>query len=148
MVRLAATPAINFGTVDLAVKTEQRGIIMMNRRHTTRRSARRKPVKRKQQSPIKAIKLLIAKRKKAQLTTNGLAELASLDPKNYWRLEHGIARNPGRDTLITLTRALVRYSKMFDESDVDEVLKAAGFPPAPWPECPFCRNRTTGYFRR
>jgi hypothetical protein len=134
--------------VDPAVISEQRGIIVTNGKRTTSRSGRRKPEDRKKQSPIKAIKLLIAKRKKAQLTTNGLAELASLDPKNYWRLEHGFARNPGRDTLITLTRALVRYSKMFDESDVDDVLKAAGFPAAPWPECPICHNRVTGNFRR
>jgi hypothetical protein len=121
---------------------------MMNRKRTSRRSDRSKPATRKEQKPIKAIKLLIAKRKKAQLTTNGLAELASLDPKNYWRLEHGFARNPGRDTLIRLTRALVRYSKMFDESDVDEVLKAVGFPSAPLPECPGCHNHVTGYSRR
>ncbi len=109
------------------------------------RSMKRKKVKQKYQKPIKAIQLLIDKRKKAKLTTNGFAERASLDPKNYWRPEKGVARNPGRDTLITLARALVRYSKLFTEKDVDEVLAAADFPPAPEPECSHHCDHHTRY---
>ncbi len=120
---------------------------MFNKKPASKRPIRKKPKKKKYQKPVKAIRLLIDKRKKAGLTTNALAELASLDPKNYWRLEKGIARKPGRHTLIRLARALVRYTKKFDESDVDEVLAAAGFPPAPWPECTLCRELMAGKFR-
>ena len=118
---------------------------MFNRKPAHRRPARKKSTKKKYRNPIRAIRLLIKMRKKAGITTNGLADLARLDPKNYWRLEKGIARNPGRYTLIRLARALVRYTKMFDESDVDEVLKAAGFPPAPEPECSHHCDRKTRY---
>ena len=118
---------------------------MFNRKPASRQTIRKKSTKKKYRKSIKSIKLLIEMRKKAGITTNGLADLASLDPKNYWRLEKGIARNPGRDTLIRLARALVRYTKMFDESDVDKVLAAANFPPAPEPECNHHCYRHAGY---
>jgi|AP95_1055475.scaffolds.fasta_scaffold555947_1 hypothetical protein len=56
-----------------------------------------------------------------------------MDGKYLWRLEHGIARKPGRIKLINIGRTLVAYSKMFTEEDVDAVLHAARYPPAPRP---------------
>ena len=117
---------------------------MFSKKPASRRPLRKKP-KKKYRKPVKAIRLLIDKRKKAGITTNALADLASLDPKNYWRLEKGIARNPGRDTLIRLARALVGYTKMFTEDDVDKVLAAANFPPAPEPECNHHYDHDTHY---
>lgn len=92
-----------------------------------------KPAERKYRKPVEAIRMVIKLRKKAGLTTNALAEAAYMDPKYFWKLEHGIARNPGRVILINLVRTLVAYSKMFTEEDVDAVLHAAGYPPAPKP---------------
>lgn len=93
-----------------------------------------KPKGPKRSKPIKAIRMIIKMRKKAGLTRNALAEASYVDPKYYWHLEMGQKRNPGRNILINLTRTLVAYTKMFSEKDVDAVLKAAGYPPAPPPD--------------
>jgi transcriptional regulator with XRE-family HTH domain len=93
-----------------------------------------KPKGPKHRKPVKPIRMIIKMRKRAKLTRNALAEASYIDPKYLWNLEHGISRNPGRRILIDLTRALVAYTKMFSEEDVDKVLKAAGYPPAPLPE--------------
>ena len=93
-----------------------------------------KPKAQKYQKPIKAIRMIIKMRESAKLTTNALAGYSRVDPKYVWNLERGISRNPGRRILINLTRALVAYTKMFSEKDVDAVLKAAGYPPAPPPD--------------
>jgi len=83
--------------------------------------------------PVKAIRILIEMREKAGVTTYRLASLARVDSKYLWRLERGEARNPGREALIRLARALVGYTKLFSESDVDCVLAAADYAPAPMP---------------
>ena len=106
---------------------------MIRKKPATRRSNREKPAERKYRKPVEAIRMVIKLRKKAGLTTNALAEAAYLDSKYLWNLEHGIARKPGRIILINLVRTLVAYSKMFTEEDVDAVLHAAGYPPAPKP---------------
>ena len=106
---------------------------MIRKKPASRRSNREKPAKKKYRKPVKAIQMVIKLRQKAGLTRNALAEAAYMDPKYLWRLEHGLARNPGRVILINLVRTLVAYSKMFTEEDVDAVQKAAGYPPAPKP---------------
>ena len=63
-----------------------------------------------------------------------LASDAYVDQKYYKRLELGEARNPGRGVLISLVRALVAYTKIYTEKDVDRVLAAWGYPPAPEPD--------------
>ena len=81
--------------------------------------------------PAKAIEMIIKMREKADITYSQLARLARVDKSYLRRLELGESRHPGRQTLIDLSEALVDYTKMFDERDVDRVLKAAGFAPAP-----------------
>lgn len=73
-------------------------------------------------------------REQAGLTTNALAESTPVDPKYLWKLERGIARNPGRNLLIDLARSLVGYTKLFNESNVDMVMAAANYPSAPLPD--------------
>ena len=99
----------------------------------SRRKVYREP-KRKPLKPVKAILLLIKMRKKADVSCYMLATLARVDDRYLRRLEAGEARNPGRDHLIRLARALVGFTKLFDEDDVDRVLAAAGFAPAPLPK--------------
>ena len=109
---------------------------MRSRKQEPKRRSRKAPSERKQpkhRRPVKAIQMVIKLREKAGLTRNALAEAAYLDSKYLWNLEHGIARKPGRVILINLVRTLVAYSKMFTEEDVDAVLHAAGYPPAPKP---------------
>ena len=81
--------------------------------------------------PFKAIQIIMKMRKKARLSTWKLAELAYMDHRYLYRLERGEKTHPSREVLIRLGRALVHYSKLFTEEDVDKILKAAGFPPAP-----------------
>lgn len=81
--------------------------------------------------PVKSVEIIIQMREKAGLTYSQLARLAGTDRSYLRRLEVGESRNPGHDTLIDLAEALVDYTKLFTEDDVDRVLKAAGFPPAP-----------------
>ncbi|MEX0761529.1 MAG: helix-turn-helix transcriptional regulator [Dehalococcoidia bacterium] len=86
-----------------------------------------------QQKPVDAIALIKSMRERAGLTAYGLAERARVDSRYLTRLESGESRNPGREVLIQLGRTLVRYTKNFNEKDVDAVLAAAGYPPAPDP---------------
>ncbi len=81
--------------------------------------------------PVKAIQIVTNLRKKAKLSTWKLAELAYVDHRYLYRLESGEKTHPSRGVLIRLGRALVNYSKLFDEDDVDRILKAGGYPPAP-----------------
>lgn len=101
-----------------------------------------KPPKRKKPKPIKAIRLLIKMREKAKLTAFQFASQSHSDYKYWQKLESGEAQNPGRGYLMWAARSLVDYTKLFDESDVDKVLAAAGFPPAPVRKlqisCPHC----------
>ena len=97
------------------------------------RAAPKKPKGPKRSRPVKPIRMIIKMCKKAGLTRNALTEASYLDPKYVWRLEMGQKRNPGRNILINPTRALVAYTKMYSEKDVDKVLDAAGYPPAPPP---------------
>lgn len=101
-----------------------------------------KPPKKKKSNPVKAVKLLIKMRKKSKLTAFQFASLSHSDYKYWKRLESGESENPGRDFLMWAARSLVEYTKLFDESDIDKVLAAAGFPPAPVRKlqisCPHC----------
>ena len=101
-----------------------------------------KPPKKKKPKPVKAIRILIKMREKAKLTAFQFSELSHSDYKYWKKLESGEAENPGRGYLMWAARSLVDYTKLFDESDVDEVLAAAGFPPAPVRKmqisCPHC----------
>ena len=106
----------------------------MSKKRASGRSIRKKPAKKKYRKPVKAIRMIIKLRERAGLSRNALAEASYVDPKYLWNLERGIKRNPGRNLLIRLVRTLVSYSKMFTEDDVDAVLKAAGYPPAPLPD--------------
>lgn len=95
-------------------------------RRTDQTVPSRKPLK-----PVKAIGMIIKMREKADITYSKLSTIARVDKSYLRRLETGESRHPGRDILIALTRALVDYTKLFAEKDVDRVLAAAGFPPAP-----------------
>ena len=96
------------------------------------RSQRHLPVT--QLKPVKPIDTIIKMRKKVGMSRWKLASDAYVDQKYYKKLESGEARNPGRWLLIRLVRALVAYSKVFSEQDVDRVLKQAGQAPAPLPD--------------
>lgn len=98
-------------------------------RHKVNRGPKQKPLK-----PVKPIEMLIEMRKKAGITPYKLASLAWVDGRYLRRLEAGEARNPGRDVLINLARAIVNFTKLFDEHHVDKVLAAADFAPAPMPK--------------
>ena len=95
--------------------------------------------------PAKAIEILIELRGKANLTAFQFARITRLDYSYWKRLESGESQNLGHDLLLQAARALVGYSKIFDEDDVDRVLEAAGFPPAPDPTlrqmCASCQRR-------
>ncbi len=93
-----------------------------------------RPPKKKKPKPIKAIRLLIKLREKAKLTAFQFAQLSHSDYKYWKKLESGEAQNPGRGYLMWAARSLVDYTKLFDEGDVDKVLAAADFPPAPAPK--------------
>ena len=84
--------------------------------------------------PVKPIATIVKMRDKVGMSRWKLAEDAHLDQSYYKRLESGEARNPGRDVLIRLVRALVAFSKVFSEREVDRVLAQAGYAPAPLPE--------------
>lgn len=99
----------------------------------SRRNAYLAPPK-KRFKPVKSIQMLMKMREKAGVSRYKMATLAWVDEKYVKRLELGEARHPGRDVLIRLSRALVEYTKMFTEKDVDRVLAAAGFAPAPEPK--------------
>jgi hypothetical protein len=83
--------------------------------------------------PVKAIAIIVEMRQKAHITYSKLSTISGVDKSYMRRLERGESRNPGRDTLIDLARSLVNYTKLFTEKDVDRVLQAAGFAPAPMP---------------
>lgn len=70
-------------------------------------------------------------REKAGLSRHGLSGLSGTDDRYLARLEDGTARNPSRDVLMHLAIVLVRHTSLFARSDVDAVLKAAGYPPSP-----------------
>lgn len=81
--------------------------------------------------PNREMKKLMEMREEAGLTRYAVGKLARLDDRYLARLESGEADNPGRDVLLRLCLALVRYTSLFNRSDVDEVFKRAGFPPSP-----------------
>jgi hypothetical protein len=108
-----------------------------------------KKKKKEYDKPVKAIEMIIEMREQCGLNRHELARSSGNDPKYLWNLERGIKRNPSRWALITLTRALVAYTKLFDETDVDAVLKAAGYPPAPLPKPESVMVDTrSSYYRR
>ena len=81
------------------------------------------------QVPIEAMKLVTRMRRRAGMTTYGLATNAAVDFNYLKKLERGEARNPSRAVLMSLGNALTAYTSLFSRRDVDRVLKAAGFPP-------------------
>lgn len=107
---------------------------MFDRSHKTIRQYSSNSAKQKNQKPVRAAQILIDLRKQAGLSRNALAGASGVDEKYFWDLERGLKRNPGRNVLIKLSRAPAHYSKQFTEEDVDAVLEAAGFPPAPLPD--------------
>lgn len=70
-------------------------------------------------------------RERAGLTRYALSREACVDDRYLDRLEKGIATNPSREVLLRMVLALVKYTSLFDRSDVDSVLKLAGYPPSP-----------------
>ncbi len=81
--------------------------------------------------PVEAMRVLAAMKRRAKVSTYKWASLAGVDGRYLARLETGEKRNPSRDVLIALARALVDHTPLFGEGDVDRVLRAAGLPPAP-----------------
>ena len=84
-------------------------------------------------APVISIQMLVEMKERAGLSTGVWASLAHVDPSYLARLESGSSTHPGRALLIALAVALVNYTSLFDEGDVNRVLKVAGFPPAPRP---------------
>lgn len=111
------------------------------KRKVAKRRRRKPPPKPK---PVKAIKLLVKMRKKVNLTAFQFSSLSYSDYKYWQKLETGEAENPSRNYLMGMAKSLVGYTKLFDDRDVDKVLAAAGFPPAPAPKfglvCPHCQR--------
>lgn len=81
--------------------------------------------------PNPAVRLLLEMASEAGLTRHQLALRANVDDRYLARLESGEAVNPGRDIVLRLGVALVRYTSLFGRNNVERVLKAAGFPPSP-----------------
>ena len=113
-------------------------------RQSSRRDPKKPKPKTRKLKPIKPIRLLVKMRKRAGLTTFQFAALSYADYKYLQRLESGEADNPSRSYLKGKAESLVAYTSLFDIKDVNEVLKAGGYPPAPAPKfqlsCPHCRQ--------
>ena len=103
-------------------------------RRPARPRGSRQPEQAKPPKPVRPIRRLIKMREKAGMSRYMLASMARQDDRYLKRLESGEARNPGRNVLISLGRALVAYTKLYNEGDVDKVLNDAGFAPAPLPD--------------
>ena len=77
-------------------------------------------------------KVLVKLRKKAKLTTYGLAREAWVDYGYLWRLEKGERHKPSRDLVLRLAQTLLDNSGAISfPKDVDRLLRAAGYGPLP-----------------
>jgi transcriptional regulator with XRE-family HTH domain len=70
-------------------------------------------------------------RKKARISSYGLAVEAQLDPSYVRRLETGKRKKPSREVVLQLGQALVNSSGDISLNHVDELLRAADYGPLP-----------------
>ncbi len=106
-------------------------MVRLFRRRQPRAVAQGPDVPESHGGPVEAMRVLAAMRGRAKVSTYKWASLAGVDGRYLARLETGEKRNPSRDVLIALARALVDHTPLFGERDIDRVLRAAGLPPAP-----------------
>ena len=76
-------------------------------------------------------KLLKELMDRCQLTTSGLARESGVDDRYIHRLLIGVQRRPGRKVVQQLGEAMIAYTRLITERDVDRLIEAAGHPPLP-----------------